>query len=165
MLRAPALRLLTSPDPQAKAPFSDDSRAFIAGLSADRDLALLRERSIPLRPACARTFRATTLVLQRVAARGLSPYDVAVVMQRHAEEPSPLEVMHACGSGTRDSRTLALCLLEHARTRSFAAWCCACVRSCSLPPFVPSHPSFSSPLVAAGRHASARAARRLRMPP
>lgn len=81
--------------PQARVPFSDATREYIANLSWERDLAVLAANGLQLRPECERVLKACTLLLQKAAARGLSPFDVGNIMCREAFDESPLEKMHA----------------------------------------------------------------------
>ena len=48
-------------------PFSDASAKYIAGLDAERDLALLAAHGLAIRPARARVLRVCTMLLQKGA--------------------------------------------------------------------------------------------------
>ena len=78
---------------QAKKPFSPDLLQYIARLEADKDLQVIADHRITLRPDCARVFRATTLVLKKGAALGLTPYQIGLFMSRRVWDASPLEVI------------------------------------------------------------------------
>jgi len=56
--------------PQAHVPFDEETRAYIAALDADADLATLEAQGLPLRSECKRVFKAATMCLQMGAARG-----------------------------------------------------------------------------------------------
>lgn len=77
-------------------PFDEDTTAFIAGLDPDRDLALLRQRGIRLRPASERIFKAANMVLKKVAAAGLPVKAAADVLERQTLRKSTMEKMHRC---------------------------------------------------------------------
>ncbi len=81
------------PLPQAKKPFSPQLLQYIAALDADRDLQLIADHRITLRPDCARVFRATTMVLKKAAALGMTPYQIGLFMSRRVWDASPLEVI------------------------------------------------------------------------
>jgi len=51
-------------------PFDEETRAYIAALDADADLATLEAQGLPLRSECKRVFKAATMCLQMGAARG-----------------------------------------------------------------------------------------------
>lgn len=68
--------------PQAKVPFDDAARSYIAGVDVDADLATLAAHGIELRQECVHVMRATTAVLQQGAARCLAPLPIAQVMCR-----------------------------------------------------------------------------------
>lgn len=50
--------------------FSEAAAAYIAGLDAEADLALLAAHGLAIRPACARVLRVCTLLLQKGARPG-----------------------------------------------------------------------------------------------
>lgn len=51
-------------------PFDEETRAYIASLDADADLAMLAAHGLPLRSECKRVFKAATMCLQMGAERG-----------------------------------------------------------------------------------------------
>lgn len=61
-------------------PFDEETRAYIAALDAEADLATLAEHGLPLRSDCKRVFRAATMCLQLGAAAGLTPYAIGNIM-------------------------------------------------------------------------------------
>ncbi|KAK9861315.1 hypothetical protein WJX84_011048 [Apatococcus fuscideae] len=79
--------------PQAKKPFSPELLQYISQLDADRDLQLIADQRITLRPECERIFRVTTLVLKKGAALGLTPFQIGLFMSRRVCDASPLEVI------------------------------------------------------------------------
>lgn len=83
---------------QAKVPFDRDTVEYIMGLDSSSDLAMLAECGVHVRPACARIFKAATVVLKKVAARGLSPRDAADILERNTLRKSTMEKMHRCVS-------------------------------------------------------------------
>jgi hypothetical protein len=68
--------------PQAKIPYEDETKAYIAGLDVERDAALLRAEGIELSPASERVLRVCTVLLQKAAQRGCCPADIAGMMSR-----------------------------------------------------------------------------------
>ncbi len=68
--------------PQAKIPYDDETKAYIAGLDVERDAALLRAEGIELSPASERVLRVCTVLLQKAAQRGCCPADIAGMMSR-----------------------------------------------------------------------------------
>ena len=68
--------------PQAKIPYDDETKAYIAGLDVERDIATLRSESIELSPASERVLRVCTVLLQKAAERGCCPADIAGMMSR-----------------------------------------------------------------------------------
>ena len=78
--------------PQAKIPYDDETKAYIAGLDVERDVALLRSESMELSPASERVLRVCTVLLQKAAQRGCCPADIAGMMSRQMpNRPSDLE--------------------------------------------------------------------------
>jgi len=77
--------------PQANEPFSKEDLEYIAALDSEVDLALLSRHGLPLRPACAHVVRTCTTCLKVCAAHGMTPADIAGVMQREFGGRSPLE--------------------------------------------------------------------------
>lgn len=74
--------------PQARVPFSEETRAYIAAVDVEADLAALASHGLQLRWECRRVARATTLVLQEGAARNLTPLAIASIMCRCAPAPT-----------------------------------------------------------------------------
>ena len=68
--------------PQAKIPYDEETKAYIAGLDVERDAALLRSEGIELSPASERVLRVCTVLLQKAAQRGCCPADIAGIMSR-----------------------------------------------------------------------------------
>lgn len=89
------LLLWLSCRPQAEQPFSESTLAYIAGLDADRDIATLAAHGITLRPECERVFRACTLTLQKGAAAGLTPSQIAGILCREGLTKSVIEKLHS----------------------------------------------------------------------
>lgn len=81
--------------PQAEQPFSESTLAYIAALDADRDIATLAAHGITLRPECERVFRACTLTLQKGAAAGLTPSQIAGILCREGLTKSVIEKLHS----------------------------------------------------------------------
>lgn len=52
--------------PQARVPFSAATRAYIASLSAEADLATLAAHRLQLSPESERVFKASSMLLQKV---------------------------------------------------------------------------------------------------
>eukprot|EP00850_Spirogloea_muscicola_P011772 SM000074S21682 [mRNA] locus=s74:482912:485597:+ [translate_table: standard] len=67
---------------QSQCPFSDDICEYIAGLDAEKDLALLVNHGWSLSPQCARVLRISTALLKKGSAAGLSPYSIGSMMCR-----------------------------------------------------------------------------------
>lgn len=86
------------PGVQAKVPFDGDTVEYIMGLDSSSDLAMLADCGVHVRPACARIFKAATVVLKKVAARGMSPRDAADILERNTLRKSTMEKMHRCAS-------------------------------------------------------------------
>ena len=109
-------------------PFDEDTTAFIARLDPDRDVALLRERGIRLRPASERIFKAANMVLKKVAAAGLPPKAAADILERQTLRKSTMEKMHRCAARAQNARAslVPLCSVSistsaHARVMFKAA--------------------------------------------
>ena len=68
--------------PQAKIPYDEETKAYIAGLDVERDAALLRSEGIELSPASERVLRVCTVLLQKAAQMGCCPADIAWIMSR-----------------------------------------------------------------------------------
>ena len=76
-------------------PFSQKTRDYIASLDVERDLSLLAAHGLALRSECTRVFRASSLLLQKAAARGMTPYAIASIMCRDAISKSWVERLHS----------------------------------------------------------------------
>ncbi|EEH58198.1 uncharacterized protein MICPUCDRAFT_33176 [Micromonas pusilla CCMP1545] len=68
--------------PQAKVPFSEDTRAYVAAIDVDADVELLREHGIELLPSSERVLRVCTTLLKRATKQGCCPADIAGMMSR-----------------------------------------------------------------------------------
>jgi hypothetical protein len=80
---------------QSELPFDERTRAYIAALDADADLALLAAQGIPLRLEAQRVFRVLTMLLQKAAARSLNAYEIGCIASRaNPSVRSPLEKLH-----------------------------------------------------------------------
>jgi hypothetical protein len=81
--------------PQAKVPFDEETRRYIAHLDADKDIALLRERFQDwIRPECYKVLKITTMWLKIGARCGLTPYEIGQMMcRKNVDLPSDLERM------------------------------------------------------------------------
>ena len=79
---------------QAEVPFDRDTVEYIMRLDAGSELVMLAEHGVHVRPACARIFKAATMVLKKVAARGLSPRAAADILERNTLRKSTMEKMH-----------------------------------------------------------------------
>lgn len=55
---------------------------YVRRLDADRDLAILAQHGLAIRPECARVLRVLTMLLQKAAARRMTPFEIASVMCR-----------------------------------------------------------------------------------
>lgn len=80
--------------PQAKIPFDDVTRQYIAKLDAKRDLDTLSKAGLTLRPACALVFRVCTMLLKKTLSHGLTPHEIACMMCRQSFSMSPLQKLH-----------------------------------------------------------------------
>lgn len=82
---------------QAREPFDEATRSYIARLDSSRDLAMLSAHGIDLRPECARVLRVCTLVLKKSAARGLTPFQMGQILCREGmgKNQSPIEKLHS----------------------------------------------------------------------
>ncbi len=58
------------------------ARAYIAALDAERDLLVLAQHGLGIRPECARVLRVLTMLLQKAASRGLTPFHIGSIMCR-----------------------------------------------------------------------------------
>ena len=68
--------------PQAKIPYDDETKAYIASLDVEQDVEHLRSEAIDLAPASERVLRVCTVLLQKAASRGCCPADIAGMMSR-----------------------------------------------------------------------------------
>lgn len=68
--------------PQAKEPYSSDTIEYIKSLDAEEDIKLLKFHGWDLTPKCAQILRISTLLLQKGAERGLTPFDIGSIMCR-----------------------------------------------------------------------------------
>lgn len=68
--------------PQAKEPYSSDTIEYIKSLDAEEDIKLLKFHGWDLSPKCAQILRISTLLLQKGAERGLTPFDIGSIMCR-----------------------------------------------------------------------------------
>ncbi len=58
------------------------ARAYIAALDAERDLLVLAQHGLGIRPECARVLRVLTMLLKKAASRGLTPFHIGSIMCR-----------------------------------------------------------------------------------
>eukprot|EP00475_Leptophrys_vorax_P001010 TRINITY_DN10529_c0_g1_i1.p1 TRINITY_DN10529_c0_g1~~TRINITY_DN10529_c0_g1_i1.p1 ORF type:complete len:443 (-),score=1.68 TRINITY_DN10529_c0_g1_i1:402-1730(-) len=80
--------------PQAKKPFADDARSYIARLDADADVATLQEAGWTLPPSTELVFKASTMLLKKGAGAGRTPFEIGSLMVRDdPDEPSEIEKM------------------------------------------------------------------------
>jgi len=78
--------------PQAKQPFSSETKEYIAQLDIEEDARVLRDLAIS--NECIRTMKITTTLLKKGAAAGLSLYTIGTMASRtDPDEPSELEKM------------------------------------------------------------------------
>lgn len=68
--------------PQAKEPYSADTIDYIKSLDAEEDIKLLKFHGWDLPPKCAQIFRISTMLLQKGAERGLTPFAIGSIMCR-----------------------------------------------------------------------------------
>lgn len=68
--------------PQAKERYSSDTIEYIKSLDAEEDIKLLKFHGWDLTPKCAQILRISTLLLQKGAERGLTPFDIGSIMCR-----------------------------------------------------------------------------------
>lgn len=68
--------------PQAKEPYSQDTIDYIKSLDAERDIKLLKFHGWDLPPKCAQILRISTMLLQKGAERGLTPFAIGSIMCR-----------------------------------------------------------------------------------
>ncbi|XP_061337836.1 phosphatidylinositol 4-kinase gamma 3 isoform X2 [Gastrolobium bilobum] len=68
--------------PQAREPYSPDTIDYIKSLNAEEDIKLLKFHGWDLPPKCARILRISTMLLQKGAERGLTPFTIGSIMCR-----------------------------------------------------------------------------------
>ena len=63
--------------------FADQAElAYIAALDAEKDLHVLAQNGLGIRPECARVLRVLTALLKLAASRGLTPFHIGSIMCR-----------------------------------------------------------------------------------
>jgi len=78
--------------PQAKKPFDQETRDYIARLDVEKDAQILKE--LGLNEECIRTMKISTTLLKKGTFAGLSLYDIGFMASRmNPDEPSELEKM------------------------------------------------------------------------
>lgn len=79
--------------PQAKLPFSNETKQYIERLDVDNDIALLRQKFGDwIQPECYNVLRTTTMWLKKGAQHDLTPYELGVGMcRKRIDTPSALE--------------------------------------------------------------------------
>lgn len=66
--------------------FADErSRNYIESMDAEKDLAILAQHGLGIRPECARVLRVLTSLLKKAAARCMTPFDIGCIMCRCAQ--------------------------------------------------------------------------------
>ncbi|CAJ2667483.1 phosphatidylinositol 4-kinase gamma 3 [Trifolium pratense] len=68
--------------PQAKEPYSPDTIEYIKSLNAEEDIKLLKSHGWELPPECARILHISTMLLQKGAEKGLTPFTIGSIMCR-----------------------------------------------------------------------------------
>lgn len=68
--------------PQAREPFSPATIDYIKSLDAEQDIELLKFHGWDIPPACARTLRISTMLLQKGTERGQTPFAIGSIMCR-----------------------------------------------------------------------------------
>lgn len=68
--------------PQAQEPYSPDTIEYIKSLDAEEDIKLLKSHGWDLPPECARILRISTMLLQKGAEKGLTPFNIGSIMCR-----------------------------------------------------------------------------------
>ena len=56
--------------------------AYVAALDAEKDLRVLAQNGLGIRPECARVLRVLTMLLKMAACRGLTPFHIGSIMCR-----------------------------------------------------------------------------------
>jgi hypothetical protein len=79
--------------PQAKIPFDEDVRNYIAALNVDHDARILR--ALGVRDECIRTFMLSTVLLKKAAMRGMTLHEIGALIcrSRDAVRPTMLETI------------------------------------------------------------------------
>lgn len=82
--------------PQAREPFSPETTSYINTLDAELDIRLLKFYGLDLSLKCARTFRISTMLLKKGAARGLTPFAIGSMMCRESLNKKSMieEIIH-----------------------------------------------------------------------
>jgi len=76
--------------PQARRPFSQDAKDYIANINIDNDLQTLAV--LKIRPECLRTMKISTMLLKKGSQYGLTLFDIGNIVSRSMpDEPSQLE--------------------------------------------------------------------------
>ncbi|KAL5075525.1 hypothetical protein RYX36_014509 [Vicia faba] len=68
--------------PQAQQPYSPDTIEYIKSLDAEYDIKLLKSHGWELPPECVQILRISTLLLQKGAEKGLTPFTIGSIMCR-----------------------------------------------------------------------------------
>ncbi|CAK8567582.1 unnamed protein product [Lathyrus sativus] len=68
--------------PQAQEPYSPDTIEYIKSLDAEEDIKLLKSHGWELPPECARILSISTMLLQKGAEKGLTPFTIGSIMCR-----------------------------------------------------------------------------------
>jgi len=68
--------------PQAQEPYSLDTTEYIKSLDAEEDIKLLKSHGWELPPECARILCISTMLLQKGAEKGLTPFTIGSIMCR-----------------------------------------------------------------------------------
>jgi len=77
--------------PQAEVPLSEEMLAYVAALDANRDLRLLQQAGLSIRPDCQRVFKVCTAWLKQAAAAGLTPFQMGEFLCRETFRRSGME--------------------------------------------------------------------------
>eukprot|EP00249_Psilotum_nudum_P016983 c26092_g1_i1 orf=845-2641(+) len=79
---------------QACHSYGPSTLKYIASLDAEEDIALLQQCGWNLHPKIARVLRVSTMVLQKGAAAGLTPFEIGSIMSRDfPDQKSPIEIL------------------------------------------------------------------------
>ncbi|PKA54412.1 putative phosphatidylinositol 4-kinase type 2-beta [Apostasia shenzhenica] len=80
--------------PQSRQPFDSATLDYIKSLDAEEDIALLKFYGWELSLDCSRTLRVSTMLLQKGAERGLTPYEIGSILCRETiKKESKIEAM------------------------------------------------------------------------